>query len=202
MSLSELIVRRLEDFILSERNLLGTGTIRFTHEGEAARGYPYIRSSNEHFERAMQHAISQLDQPVEMLRFLEVGSGIGTKTELARLLGMQATGLDFKQEYVDLAQELFPECTFQQANALDFDYGSFDVVYYHQPLTTPELMFQLERRCLNQLPAPSILVATRLSPQLESQLAKLSQESSLVEIEIDAERLRGLHKQGPLTKQI
>lgn len=64
-------------------------------------------------------------------RFLDVGSGIGTKLILAHELGYQAAGIERWQPYVDMSRRIAPFAHVFHANAEDFEFYDFDVVYYY-----------------------------------------------------------------------
>ncbi|MCA9128174.1 MAG: class I SAM-dependent methyltransferase [Planctomycetales bacterium] len=166
MLTQEEVVRQLEDFILAERGLLSVGNIPFEHNGKVERGYPYIRASNASLLNAFRTIEGVTGKPLNQVRFLEVGCGLGTKCELARQAGMTATGIDLLTEYVNLARQLYPLCAFEQANALEYNYGCFDVVYYHVPFFGEELVRELEKRLLEQLQCGSMLIVTRISDWL------------------------------------
>ena len=170
MNLSEKIVRRLEDFILAERNLKSVGNIPFEHDGNIELAYPYIRASNQSLIAALGELERILDKPICEIQFLEVGCGIGTKCELARLTGMKASGIDLLPEYVNLAKRVYPDCTFSHANAMDCDYTSFDAVYYHVPFFNDYLVQQLEERVLSQLRLGAVLIVTRISEAMSENL--------------------------------
>ena len=174
MSLDEKVIRSLEDFILTEHQLDSVGNLRFEHQGKEELGYPYLRASNRSLVSAIV-AIKAIMKPAgDELRFLEVGCGLGTKTELARLSGMQAFGIDLLPEYVELAQKIYPDCKFDHANALHFQYESYDIVYYHVPFFDDHLIRQLEERVLSQVRRGAMMIATRLS----TELAQLIDEQS------------------------
>ena len=86
---------------------------------------------------------------------------MGSKCELARLLGFESVGIDLVPGYVRLASEIFPECKFEVANALEFDYSLFDVVYYHVPFFEERLLIELESRIERQVAPGAHLVVTR-----------------------------------------
>ncbi len=166
----EKIIRRLEDFILSERDLKSVGNIPFDHDGKKELGYPYIRASNRSLGNALGLLEKLLVKPVKDIKFLEIGCGIGTKCEIARLIGMEATGIDILPEYIHIAQQIYPDCTFSQANAFEYDYSGFSAVYYHVPFFEDYLVEQLENRVLSQLPIGAVLIATRISEALAGAL--------------------------------
>lgn len=166
----EQVIRQLEDFILAENDLFGTERIPFEHHGKMEFGYSYIRSANTSFQCALVAVLKLFARPISEIRFLEAGCGLGTKCEIARLHGMQATGFDLKIEYVELAQRIFRDCSFVSSNVFDFDYSQFDLVYYHVPFFEDKLLFQLEIRILTQLPVGSVLFVTRFSDQLRQSI--------------------------------
>ncbi|MCA9152167.1 MAG: class I SAM-dependent methyltransferase [Planctomycetales bacterium] len=166
MSIDEQVIRRLEDFILAERKLQGITNVPFQHHGKDVSGYAYVRAMNKPLVAALSELSPMLSHADRKLRFLEVGSGIGTKCQLAQLLGYAATGIDLLPEYVELAQHIYIDCDFQHANALAYNYEPFDVVYYHVPFFDDELIEQLENRVLSQVHTGGILIATRISPAL------------------------------------
>lgn len=206
MSILEEVIRQLEDYILEENDLYGAGRIPFEHEGKTEYGYPYIRAAHKSFETALL-ACSQLISPPSSggIRFLEVGCGIGTKCGIARAHGMQSAGFDLKDEYVALARKIFLECTFDQGNAFDFDYGGYDLVYYHVPFNEDSMLFQLETRILLQIPVGSVLFVTRFSDALQQTIydkdnIKLSFRTLLFDPGLDVGRIRVLQKHGALTQ--
>ena len=170
MDHNEKVVRRLEDFILAERDLKSVGNIPFDHDGKVELGYPYIRASNQSLVAALGELERLLEKPVNEIQFLEIGCGIGTKCELARLIGMKASGIDLLPEYVNLAKQVYPACTFLHANAFEYDYKPFDAVYYHVPFFDDYLVQQLEDRVLSQMHLGSVLIVTRISEAMASNL--------------------------------
>lgn len=194
MELQERIVRRLEDFLLAERGLECIGDIPFEQKGKEESAYPYIRALN----RSLIHALEALPQwlkvPASELRFLEAGCGIGTKCELARLIGYQANGIDLLEQYVELARQVFPDCRFETANALDHDYAGFDIVYYHVPFFEEHLIEQLEERISSRLSAGSVLIATRLSSVFEHALSQSRPAWKPIECDADIGRLVMIQK--------
>ena len=97
-----------------------------------------------------------------------------------------------------LAKAVFPECTFQVANALEFDYSRFDCVFYHVPFSNEMLLERLEQRILWQMPVGGVLLATRLTKTRDEWMSVSSdlvpKEHGLMELAIDAGRLRAIKK--------
>jgi SAM-dependent methyltransferase len=183
-------LRQLENFVLSEKGLMGAGYLSFQHQGILQKGYPYIRSSHERFEQALPPIMDALP-PEKDLSFLEVGCGIGTKCEIARLHGFASTGFDLEPQYVSLATRVFPECRFVESNALDFEYGGFDLIYYFTPIPDESVMYQLEKRILQSMSTGSVLCVNRLTDQM----ANIVMEHESVS-ELWTSRLRTLRVDG------
>jgi SAM-dependent methyltransferase len=63
-------------------------------------------------------------------KFLDVGCATGFYTEAFRMLGAQATGLDYSEVAVSQAKENFPACTFLQMNGFDPTFTTkFDIIF-------------------------------------------------------------------------
>ncbi len=199
------VLMKLEDHILLENGLYGAGYVHFDHGENPCLGFPYIRFSHERFFRFMVRARELLEPDAGQRRFLEVGCGIGTKTEIARLLGFQATGFDLDPRYLSLARNLFPENRFLEGNALDFDYCGFDFIYWHTPLASEEWMVRLEQRALCSMTVGAYLCVTGLTGPLENGLHRIAEgsgsgNSPVVQVGLDDDRrVRCLRKMAGLT---
>lgn len=78
-------------------------------------------------------------------KFLDVGSGIGTKLFLADSLGFDAYGIEHNYEYRKVSLRLWPNYIVWLNDALDFtDYDQFDVVYSYRLARNNEL-----QECVN-----------------------------------------------------
>jgi SAM-dependent methyltransferase len=194
------VIKQLEDHILAENGLAGAGYVRFEHEGKQAIGFPYIRSSHERFVQVLVRSLEIISCNNDSPQFLEIGCGIGTKCELARLHGFETTGLDIDARYIELARRLFPSNRFYEENALAFDYKGYDLIYYHTPLASEALMAQLEKRVLGNMTCGSLLCATQLTKNIRPNLTGNTDSNarwreSLLPVRMDDEgRLHGLQK--------
>jgi SAM-dependent methyltransferase len=64
------------------------------------------------------------------LKVLDVGCATGYYTEAFRLLGCEATGLDYSEVGLQRAKEKFPKCTFVQMNGFEpILANTFDVIF-------------------------------------------------------------------------
>jgi hypothetical protein len=71
-------------------------------------------------------------------RYLEIGSGIGTKLILAHELGWQTTGIERWGPYAEVSRQLAPFATIHHADAASWsDYGSSDLIYLYGIATDP-----------------------------------------------------------------
>ncbi len=87
------------------------------------------------------------------MRVLEIGSGPGHVAHALVESGAAATGVDFSSQMVRVAQQMYPNITFQEANAeqLPFDGGTFDAVVSNftvHHLARPEVVFREVSRVL------------------------------------------------------
>jgi len=90
----------------------------------------------------------------DRLKFVDVGCGNGFIPLLAQQMGFDAYGIEYNEEYVDYAIEMFGfkkksdwgHLTIQHANALRCNYKKYDVVYYFCPIANNELQSKLEAR--------------------------------------------------------
>lgn len=66
-------------------------------------------------------------------KFIDVGSGIGTKLYLADSLGFSPYGIELHPSYIEVSKTLFPEYPVDCIDAREFeDYEYFDVIYSYR----------------------------------------------------------------------
>ncbi|GGH33852.1 hypothetical protein SAMN05444007_107155 [Cribrihabitans marinus] len=98
------------------------------------------------------------------LSFLEVGCGPGKNLLMAQLSGIlncdRYAGFDLNEQQVQrgrdglgLTDELFV------ADALEVDYGPYDLIFSYRPIRTPDLQQQLEARIVETMTPGAYLVA-------------------------------------------
>jgi len=99
------------------------------------------------------------------LRFLDVGSGGGTKVLAATCCFDICHGLEFEDHTVATGTALLKmlgadQCTLMQGDAMRFDnYGNYDVIYFYRPLKLEALMIDMEARIFSQARRGTILLA-------------------------------------------
>ncbi|MEX0312043.1 MAG: hypothetical protein AB3N17_17550 [Tateyamaria sp.] len=98
------------------------------------------------------------------LRFLDVGSGGGTKVLAATTCFDQCDGLEYEQDTVETGQRLLsilsPEtCRLMHGDATEFDgYGDYDVIYFYRPLADAEGALRMEGKMFEQAKPGTVLV--------------------------------------------
>lgn len=108
--------------------------------------FRFISLAGCHFVLSIERAIAALRPTAEgQLRFLDVGAGIGTKLLVAEGLGLRATGIEIRPEYIEVARRL--ELNVELADAMTWDrYAEFDIVYAYRPMMTQESQAVLDAR--------------------------------------------------------
>ncbi len=92
-------------------------------------------------------------------RFLEIGSGPGSKMLIAReLFGLEVHGIEFNPEYAREAVSLGLHV--MTGDAADFgDYHRYDLIWFHRPFRDPDSQAALEKRVWDDM-APGAVVIT------------------------------------------
>ena len=97
------------------------------------------------------------------LRFLDVGSGGGTKVLAATSCFDLCDGLEFDEDTVRSGRKLLDvlapsTCRLIHGDALDFDhYGDYDVIYLFRPIVDTDRTIALENRILSQATRGTVL---------------------------------------------
>ncbi|MEM7061458.1 MAG: class I SAM-dependent methyltransferase, partial [Pseudomonadota bacterium] len=95
---------------------------------------------------------------------LEIGSGPGRLLMVAKLSNLlnchRYAGFDLNNETVLLGQKaLGLEDELFVANALEFDYSEFDVMFSYRPIRVPEMQIALEKRIVETMKPGAYLMA-------------------------------------------
>lgn len=73
-------------------------------------------------------------------KFVDVGSGIGTKLALASEMGWEPHGIEFRPQYAAMTSYICPEARVAQIDARVVQtYGNFDLIYAYLPLRSPRM---------------------------------------------------------------
>ena len=111
------------------------------------------------------HRLCLAQRMASPLRFLDVGSGGGTKVLAASTCFGLCHGLEYEQATVDTGMALLTlvapgTCALIHGDALAFsDYASYDVIYFYRPLMSETDMIALETRILEQVRPGTVLLA-------------------------------------------
>ena len=101
----------------------------------------------------------------EPLRFLDVGCGGGIKVLLAAEFFARADGLEYDAGYAAVARQVLTRAgrlpsQVIHGDALTFDrYGDYDVIYFYQPMKSPEGLIALEQQIIAQARPGTLLIA-------------------------------------------
>jgi SAM-dependent methyltransferase len=142
---------------------------------------PYIPLSRPVFAQLLlrvRELVGRRDRE-RLARFVDVGCGLGDKVFLAKVLGFEGHGIEYDQRLVRRAKRLHamresrakayaaPEvtCGWEGApltvyakDALEFDYGEFDVIYLFRPFADDALEARLEERIWRQARPGAVVV--------------------------------------------
>jgi SAM-dependent methyltransferase len=98
------------------------------------------------------------------LKFLEVGCGVGRNLFLLKhaesLRYKTVHGIEIVPRYVELARQFYHlEENVFQADAMQFDYSSYDIVYFYRPFSEEKLERRFELRVLRHLKPGAYVVS-------------------------------------------
>jgi SAM-dependent methyltransferase len=120
--------------------------------------YGWIPLRLDYFYAGMMVAREELGEGGH--RFLEVGSGIGTKLCLAHALGWSATGLELHPAYVEVSRRLFPHVEVIEGSAETFeDFDAFDLVYAARVAIDRTRQARILRRLVEKMTPGALLFA-------------------------------------------
>ena len=125
---------------------------------------------------AAAHRLCLAQQKDRPLKFLDVGSGGGTKVLAATTCFDHCDGIEYEQSTVETGAKLLKllspsNCRLIHGDALVFaDYAHYDVIYFYRPLVNFDKMVEMEQRIISQArPGTILLVAGGLfSTELEA----------------------------------
>lgn len=122
------------------------------------------------------------DKPHRPCSFLEVGCGIGRNLQILqatdRFTFDKICGFDLVKEYIEAGQKVFKlgGDLFVQ-DALTFDYGGFDVIYFYRPFSDDALERQFEDRLVDTMKRGAYIVAS-LDASLSSSRKLVAKDDS------------------------
>jgi SAM-dependent methyltransferase len=154
-------------------------------EGKLKGAYAYIPFSNEAFVDAALRArwvMWQLHQRFPNLyperpRFLDIGSGIGSKVWLAERVGFYACGLEYDTDYIATAKKLYNIDTIQGDARTYSDYSDFDVLYYYCPMHDRDMQLELQTAALHGArPGTLFLQVLKIRDSSETGLTRINND--------------------------
>ncbi len=163
------------------------------------RDIPYPMSSYSKMLGAA-YRVCLAQRKAAPLRFLDVGSGGGSKVLAATTCFDLCDGLEYEENAVETGAALLgwlapKNCRLIHGDGLTFDgYDQYDVIYYFRPIANTELMTELEDRIVSSAkPGTVLAVASGLAaPEKQAHRVKrLANQIYVVGIsEDEAEALR------------
>lgn len=156
----------------AERELLQAyeGLLSKSPRGQDEDGrFYYIPLSNAQFLAQLKTARIILNINSTPGRcFIDVGCGIGSKVFLANGHGFHAHGIEFREEYVEVAKKLVSSSysgngcktpLIIKGDALKFDYSQFDVIYFYCPIANYEKEKELEKLIIKTAKPGAVILA-------------------------------------------
>ena len=99
-------------------------------------------------------------------RYLEVGSGIGTKLLLAEQMGLEVHGIELRESYIAVSQYLCPNAPVELADARYYTgYGAFDIIHCYKPVTSFEALAELDEHIASHMKQGAILIHPYWAPK-------------------------------------
>jgi SAM-dependent methyltransferase len=126
--------------------------------GNLARNLPWMPFPLFDFIALIAEALPEISGE----KFLDIGSGIGTKMLLAReIFGLDADGLELVPEFAQQAQDLGFDV--QREDALEFgSYGDYDLLFFNRPLQDQDLQARLEAKVWADMQPGAVAVCANL----------------------------------------
>lgn len=95
-------------------------------------------------------------------RFLDVGSGIGTKLILAHELGFKATGIERWRPYIDVSRRLAPMARVLHGDGAQYmAYNLYDLVYIYGIATDPNDHARINAHIAGQMKPGALMFCAR-----------------------------------------
>ncbi len=114
---------------------------------------------------ARQHLIDRNKCWTGNERFLDAGSGIGTKLFLAQAFGWQVVGIERHVPYIEVSRRMFPELFVAGGDAFEYpDYSDFDLVYTYRLCVNDDEQRQLIAHIVQQMHKGALLFSARWDP--------------------------------------
>lgn len=113
--------------------------------------------------------MSEVMIEAEGVQFLEIGSGVGSKSLVAReLFGLETFGIEYDETTATVAEQKNRGPVWHgDALAYPGNYGSWDVIWMYRPFKDPVLQEQLEQRVYSEMRPGAIIAGGHLESRPE-----------------------------------
>ncbi|MEP5731623.1 MAG: class I SAM-dependent methyltransferase [Sulfitobacter sp.] len=122
-------------------------------------------------------------QPIRPLSFCEVGCGIGRNLNIVKnqeiLPVAKAVGFDIVPEYIETAQRLYDlgEDVFVH-DAMAFDYGGFDLVFFYRPFSDDKLEAKFENHLIDSVKSGAVIIGMNTERMDKSRKVRMLEDFS------------------------
>lgn len=123
--------------------------------------YPFIPNDPSWVIQQLEVASKELHIGYYNRKFVDVGCGIGSKLALAQAFGFVTYGVEIDPELAKIARRICygGSMNIIEGDALEQDYGEYDVVYFYRPFAEEKLEKRLEQRIVTTAKPGAIILA-------------------------------------------
>lgn len=135
--------------------------------------YEFIPNSTSRVLPDMFQIDKFLSPYIDRPNLLDVGSGAGNIINLARVMDWRGKGIEYDEGYkkISSANTIYDT---EYVDAFDYEeYDDFDIIYFYQPIATPELMNKLLDEIDSQITKGTIIMAYDADERVHKHVNKL-----------------------------
>jgi SAM-dependent methyltransferase len=138
--------------------------------------YQYCQTPLDFFCEAL-NIIEKKEGNLNNKKFLDIGCGLGTLCEIARMKGLIAEGIEINPILYNISKQLFPDIKIHEMNIMNFNnYNEFDIIYYWLPFRNPKLLMEFKEKVENNIRIGSYIVI------YEEELQEIGKDSRFLNI--------------------
>jgi SAM-dependent methyltransferase len=120
--------------------------------------YQYCQTPLDFFCEAL-NIIEKKEGNLNNKKFLDVGCGLGSLCEIARIKGLVVEGIEINPVLIKIAKQIFPDIKIYEMNIIDFNrYHEYDIIYYWLPFRDEKLKWEFREKIENEMRIGAYLV--------------------------------------------